>query len=66
MHFLIEARAKAPLVSITAEGDLVTLAFVREYPEPQDASKKYTITWFDMFRIADGKIVEHWGPAVKQ
>jgi predicted SnoaL-like aldol condensation-catalyzing enzyme len=61
----IEARIKAPLVSITAEGDLVTLAFVREYPEPMDASKKYTTTWFDMFRIADGKIVEHWDPAVK-
>ena len=40
----IEARIKAPLVSITAEGDLVTLAFVREYPEPQDATKKYTTT----------------------
>ena len=62
----IEARIKAPLVSITAEGDLVTLAFVREYPEPQDASKKYTTTWFDMFRIVDGRIAEHWDPAVKR
>ena len=62
----IEARVKAPLVSITAEGDLVTLSFVREYPDPNDAEKKYTTTWFDMFRIVDGKIDEHWDPAVKR
>ena len=62
----IEPRVKAPLVSITAEGDLVTLSFVREYPEPNDPDKKYTTTWFDMFRIVDGRIAEHWDPAVKR
>ena len=61
----IEPRVKAPLVAILADGDLVTLAFVREYPEPGDASRKYTTTWFDMFRIVDGKIAEHWDPATK-
>jgi len=62
----IEARVAAPLVSITAEGNLVVLAFARENPDPKDASKKYTTTWFDMFRLEDGKIVEHWDPAQKQ
>ena len=61
----IEPRVKAPLVAILADGDLVVLSFVREETEPQDAAKKYTTTWFDMFRIADGKIAEHWDPAVK-
>lgn len=61
----IEARVKAPLVAMMADGDLVTMVFVREYPEPSDSSKKYTTTWFDMFRIVDGKIAEHWDPAVK-
>ena len=61
----IEARVKAPLVAVIADGDLVTMVFVREYPEPGDASKKYTTTWFDMFRIVDGKIAEHWDPAIK-
>ena len=61
----IEARVKAPLVAMLADGDLVTMVFVREYPEPSDATKKYTTTWFDMFRIVDGKIAEHWDPAVK-
>jgi predicted SnoaL-like aldol condensation-catalyzing enzyme len=62
----IEPKISAPLVSITAERDLVTLSFVREYPDPKDASKKYTTTWFDMFRIENGKIAEHWDPALKQ
>ena len=61
----IEPRVKAPLVAIMAEGDLVVMAFAREYPEPADPSKKYTTTWFDLFRIVDGKIAEHWDAAVK-
>ena len=62
----IEPRVAAPLVSITAEGNLVVLAFARENPDPKDAAKKYTTTWFDMFRIEDGKVAEHWDPAQKQ
>ncbi len=53
------------LVAIQAEDDLVTLSFVREYEEPGAPDQTYTTTWFDMFRIADGKIVEHWDPATK-
>lgn len=62
----IEPRIAGPLVSVTAERDLVTLSFVREYTDPRDASRKYTTTWFDMFRIENGKIAEHWDPAQKQ
>ena len=61
----IQARVKAPLVSITAEGDKVILSFVSTVPDPKDAGKKYTTTWFDMFRIENGKIAEHWDPALK-
>lgn len=61
----VKDRVGAPLVSITAEGDLVVFAFVREQPDPKDASKKYTTTWFDMFRIENGKIAEHWDPATR-
>lgn len=61
----IEAKVAAPLVAITAEGNLVILSFVREQTDPKDPSKKYTTTWFDMFRIEAGKIAEHWDPAVK-
>ena len=54
------------LVAIQAEGDYVTLSFVREYDNPKDKGKKYTTTWFDMFRIVNGKIVEHWDSAMMQ
>ena len=62
----IEARIKAPLVAIVAEGDYVVLSFARENADPKDASRKYTTTWFDMFRLENGKIAEHWDPAQKQ
>jgi predicted SnoaL-like aldol condensation-catalyzing enzyme len=52
------------LIAITAERDLVTLALVREGTDK--AGRPYTTTWFDMFRIADGKIVEHWDTATKE
>ena len=62
----IEARITAPLVSIVAERDMVVLGFVREYGDPKEAGKKYTTTWFDMFRIVNGKIDEHWDSALKR
>ena len=62
----IEPHIKAPLVAIVAEGDLVVLSFAREGADPKDATKKYSTTWFDMFRIENGKIAEHWDPAQKQ
>ena len=62
----IEPKVKAPLVAIVAEGDVVVLSFVREETDPKDATKKYTTTWFDMFRIEGGKIAEHWDAAPKE
>ena len=61
----IEQRVKAPLVAMLADGDLVVMAFAREYPDPKDPSHKYTTTWFDMFRVADGRLVEHWDAATR-
>lgn len=62
----IEPRIQAPLVAMVADGDFVVLAFARPMADPSDPSKKYTTTWFDMFRIESGKIAEHWDPAVKR
>jgi predicted SnoaL-like aldol condensation-catalyzing enzyme len=54
------------LVHIVAEGDLVVLAFRRELPDLAREGQTYTTTWFDMFRIAGGKIVEHWDYGTKE
>ena len=62
----IEPKVKAPLVAILAEGDLVTMVFVRELEDPKDKTQKYTSTWFDMWRIENGKMAEHWDAATKQ
>lgn len=52
-----------PLVAMVAEGDFVMVNFVR--PETDTEGKAYTTTWFDLFRLKDGKIIEHWDPALK-
>lgn len=62
----IEPRIKAPLVAVVAEGDLVVLSFAREGVDPKDPARKYSTTWFDMFRLENGRIAEHWDPAQKQ
>lgn len=54
-----------PLVDVVAEGDLVVLAFARELPKPDAPDETYTTTWFDMFRIENGVIMEHWDIAQK-
>jgi predicted SnoaL-like aldol condensation-catalyzing enzyme len=53
------------LVAIQAEGDYVTLSFVKEYDDPKVKGKKYTTTWFDMLRFENGKLAEHWDSAMK-
>lgn len=54
---------KTKVVSVTAEDDLVVVATVRELPHPTEKGKTYTTTWFDMWRIKDGKADEHWDGA---
>src|SRR5215469_846942 len=51
---------RTKVVSVVAEGDYVTVAVVRELPDPREPGKTYTSTWFDMWRFVDGKADEHW------
>lgn len=55
-----------PVVAVTAEGDYVTVALVRELRDPSDPAKTYTTTSFDMWRFVDGKADEHWDSATRQ
>ena len=61
----IPVKMKSKIVSVTAEGDLVVVSYVRELKDPKDPAKTYTTTWFDMWRFKDGKADEHWDPATR-
>ena len=51
---------RTKIASVTAEGDLVVVGVVREMDNPRAPGNTYTTTWFDMWRIQDGKADEHW------
>jgi predicted SnoaL-like aldol condensation-catalyzing enzyme len=51
---------RTQIAAVVAEDDLVVVAFRREMPDPRAQGKTYTTTWFDMWRIKDGKADEHW------
>ena len=59
----IEDTLELPLIHLMAEGDYVTTAFVR--PEKDANGETYYSSWFDLYRIEDGKIAEHWDPMLK-
>lgn len=60
----IPEKMKSNVVSVVAEGDLVTVAFVKVEKNPNDPSQTYTTTWFDQWRILNGKADEHWDGAL--
>src|SRR6476660_1544680 len=53
-----------PAVILTS-GDLVFMMFDREGKDPADPSKTYKYNWFDMLRVDNGMIQEHWDTARK-
>lgn len=53
------------LVAMIAEGDLAVQVLKVELPNPYRAGDIYTTTQIDMFRIADGRLAEHWDASVK-
>ncbi|ADQ79413.1 hypothetical protein Palpr_1266 [Paludibacter propionicigenes WB4] len=61
----IPQKMKTKVVSVVAEGDLVTVAYVKEEKDTKHSGQKYTTTWFDQWRIVDGKAIEHWDGALK-
>ena len=54
--------ARAPVVT-GAKGDFVFLIFEQESPDPRDASKTYHHNSFEVLRLANGKVQEHWDSA---
>jgi predicted SnoaL-like aldol condensation-catalyzing enzyme len=49
-----------------AEGDLVVMMQPIEREDPDQPGKTYVSYWFDMWRIEDGRLAEHWDGAPKE
>jgi predicted SnoaL-like aldol condensation-catalyzing enzyme len=49
-----------PVISIMAEGDMVLVASVEYNEDPERPGTKYATTHFDLYRMQDGLIAEHW------
>ena len=56
--------ANPPVVQF-AKGDYVGLIWEREGKDPADPSKTYKYNTFDLLRIQNGKVQEHWDYALK-
>jgi predicted SnoaL-like aldol condensation-catalyzing enzyme len=54
--------AMAPRVAdlVTAECDYVTVVWQQATLDPDDAMRTYGAFTFDTFRVADGRLAEHW------
>jgi predicted SnoaL-like aldol condensation-catalyzing enzyme len=61
----IPAKLARPVVAVIAEGDYVVVITPRELQDPKDSSRKYTTSWFDMWRFSNGKADEHWDGATR-
>lgn len=55
--------ANPPVVQF-AKGDFVVLIWEREGKDPADPTKTYKYNTYDMLRIENGKVAEHWDYAL--
>lgn len=55
------APAGEPL--LIAEGNYVVMMLPRDIPHPHKPGETYRSYWFDMWRLEDGLIAEHWDGA---
>jgi predicted SnoaL-like aldol condensation-catalyzing enzyme len=61
----IPAKLSDPPVVTGARGDYVWLIFEHESKDPRDPAKTYHYNSFDVLRIQNGKVQEHWDSAQK-
>lgn len=60
----IDTWLEDPLVVSVAEGDLVLQVLQEERPHP-DTGETYYVAWFDLFRVHNNLLIEHWDTASK-
>ena len=58
----IPEKMKSEIVAVVAENDLVLVVYPYAIKDPRDRSKRYSTAGFDLWRIRNGKAVEHWDP----
>lgn len=61
----IKAEWKDKPALLIASGPYVFYMFKRMLDDPDNAANKYPAFWFDMVRIENGMVAEHWDSAVK-
>lgn len=49
-----------PLISIIAEGDMVMVATATWEDDQEKPGERYATTHFDLYRVENGLIAEHW------
>jgi predicted SnoaL-like aldol condensation-catalyzing enzyme len=49
-----------PVISIIAEGDKVMVASLEYHDDPEQPGKRYITSHFDLYRIENGLVAEHW------
>ena len=62
----IPAKLTSPPVVSFAKGDYVLLVWEREGKDPVDPTKTYKYNTYDLMRLQNGKVQEHWDWALKQ
>jgi predicted SnoaL-like aldol condensation-catalyzing enzyme len=61
----IETFLEDPIVALLAEEDLVMQVLEEERPNPNKPGDIYKVAWFDVFRVHNGLLIEHWDAAAK-
>jgi predicted SnoaL-like aldol condensation-catalyzing enzyme len=61
----IQTSLTHPLVAYVAEGNLVLQVLEEIRPDLNHPGADYKVAWFDLFRLADGRLIEHWDAAAK-
>jgi len=50
---------------LVAEGDKVVMMISRDVPDPDRPGQTYRAYWFDMWRVENGRLAEHWDAVTK-
>ncbi|MFJ6653769.1 nuclear transport factor 2 family protein [Microbacterium sp. NPDC091313] len=61
----VEMRPSPEPPLLIAEGDMVVQVIARDLPDPDAPGQTYRSFWFEMFRVVDGRVAEHWDAAPK-